>query len=117
VLIDLLSNILPAVRGNRHLFEAFGMAIGESNRPSSFTPKLNIQPYPGVASLLPIFLYTIFLYLLMITETVSSVPRRFQYITKLAPLFFILAIIISNEIAAFASSSIGESTSQHLLSL
>lgn len=32
VVLELLSNTLPAVRGNLHLFEAVDLAIGESNR-------------------------------------------------------------------------------------
>lgn len=34
--LELVSQILPAVRGNLHLFNAFDLAIGESNRPCFF---------------------------------------------------------------------------------
>ncbi|KAF8810287.1 hypothetical protein BYT27DRAFT_7336776 [Phlegmacium glaucopus] len=85
-IIELLSQIVPAVRGNLHLFKAFELAI-------------------GIASFLPLSLYIIFLYFLTNTEIVTALPRHIKSIAKVALVLFILAIIIFNEIASFIGVS------------
>ncbi|KAI0708624.1 hypothetical protein C8Q76DRAFT_123184 [Earliella scabrosa] len=55
----------------------------------------------GVASVIPLFLYTFALYLLTATELVPSLPLRFQNITKYVLLAFIPLILILNEAGSF----------------
>lgn len=76
-----------------------------------FIPHLNLQSCPGILSLLPISWYTIFLYLITNAEIVSALPRRIKNLTVLASIFFILLILVFNEIAAITGVSIRESTS------
>jgi hypothetical protein len=51
-------------------------------------------------------LYTIYLYLLTNAEIVSALPRRIKNLTVLASTFFILLIVVFNEIAAITGVSI-----------
>lgn len=55
----------------------------------------------GVASFIPLFLYTFALYLLTATELVPSLPTRFQSIAKYVLLAFIPLIILLNELGSF----------------
>lgn len=83
---------------------------------ASFIPRLILQSRPGIASLLPIALYTIFLYLLTNAEIVGVFPRHVKNLITVVSIFCILAIVAFNEIAAFTAVSIRESSSHHLLS-
>lgn len=87
VVLELLSQILPAVRGNLHLFKAFDLII-------------------AIASFLPICLYTLFLYLFTNAELLSVLPRRMKTIAKLALILSIPVIITFNEIASFIGITI-----------
>lgn len=87
VVLELVAQTIPAVRGNLRLFKAFDLAI-------------------GIASFLPISLYTIFLYLFANAEIGGVLPRRIKSIAKMALILFIPAIITFNEIASFIGISI-----------
>ncbi|KAI1792807.1 hypothetical protein LXA43DRAFT_317147 [Ganoderma leucocontextum] len=55
----------------------------------------------GVASFIPLFLYTFSLYLLTTAELIPSLPVRFQNITKYVLLAFIPLIVVLNELGSF----------------
>ena len=55
----------------------------------------------GVASFIPLFLYTLSLYLLTTAELIPSLPVRLQNITKYVLLAFIPLIIALNELGSF----------------
>ena len=80
-------------------------------------PDLIFQPFPGIASLLPIALYTIFLYLITNAEIVSVLPRRIKNLTTVTSIIFIVVIIAFNEIASFTGISLRESSFHYLLSI
>lgn len=107
VVLELLAQILPAVREDLGLFKAFDLAIGEL---VPIMPEPSVHPYPGISSFLPISLYSVFLYLLTNAEIVTALPHRIKKFTKLALALFIPAIVIFNEIASFIGVSIREST-------
>ncbi|KAJ3505516.1 hypothetical protein NLJ89_g7374 [Agrocybe chaxingu] len=86
-LVELLSDVLPAVRDDLPLFRAFDVGI-------------------GVASFLPVFFYTFFLFLFTSGELVESLPRRIRNVAKLALILFVPAIVIFNEVASFMGVSI-----------
>ncbi|KAF8960898.1 hypothetical protein BDZ97DRAFT_1921786 [Flammula alnicola] len=85
--IGLLSNILPGVRDNLSVFRAFDLGI-------------------GVASFLPIFLYTFFYFILTSNELVETLPNRLKNVAKLSLILFVPAIITFNEIASFVGVTI-----------
>ncbi|KAF8153071.1 hypothetical protein B0H34DRAFT_800323 [Crassisporium funariophilum] len=86
-LVELFSQILPAVRENLTLFRAFDLAI-------------------GVTSFLPIFFYTFFLFLFTRGELAETLPSRVRNVAKLALVLFVPAVVIFNEIASFVGVSI-----------
>lgn len=72
-------------------------------------PELSLHLYSGIASILPISAYTLFIYLLTNAEITSALSRRIKNIAKPTLILLILAIIIFNEITAFINVSIRES--------
>ena len=55
----------------------------------------------GVASFLPIFFYTFFLFILTSNDLAETLPKRLKNVAKLSLILFVPAIIIFNEIASF----------------
>ncbi len=55
----------------------------------------------GVASFIPLFLYTFALYLLTTTELIPALPTRFQNLARYVLLAFIPLIILMNELGSF----------------
>jgi hypothetical protein len=49
----------------------------------------------------PIFFYTLYLWLLVRKELVESIPQRFRDLTKYVLLIFIPLIAVLNEVASF----------------
>uniref|UniRef100_A0A8H7XS23 Uncharacterized protein n=1 Tax=Psilocybe cubensis TaxID=181762 RepID=A0A8H7XS23_PSICU len=84
--IELISNV-PTVRSNFSLFRDLDLGI-------------------GVASFLPIFFYTFFLYIFTSEELTDTLPKRLQNVAKLSLIIFIPAIVIFNEVASFIGVSI-----------
>ncbi|KIM41461.1 hypothetical protein M413DRAFT_445461 [Hebeloma cylindrosporum] len=80
--IELFSDVVPAVRDSLSVFRGFDLGL-------------------GVASFLPIFFYTFFLFLFTSGELLETLPNRIKNITKLTLILFIPAIIIFNEVASF----------------
>ncbi|PPR05932.1 hypothetical protein CVT24_006654 [Panaeolus cyanescens] len=90
-MMQLIANITPAVRDNLTLFRNFDLGI-------------------GVASFVPIFLYTFFLYLFTKSELIKTLPRRIKRGSRLILFIFIPAIVIFNEVASFVGVSIRQVT-------
>ncbi|KAF9045529.1 hypothetical protein BJ165DRAFT_1477986 [Panaeolus papilionaceus] len=90
-LMELVANIVPAVRDNLSLFRNFDRGI-------------------GVTSFLPIFFYTFFLYLFTGSELVETLPYRIKRGSRLILIIFIPVIVIFNETASFIGISIGQVT-------
>lgn len=65
----------------------------------------------GVASFLPIFFYTFFLFLLTSDDLVDALPKNLRNIAKLSLILFLPTIIVFNEVASFVGVKIGNSFS------
>ncbi|KAJ7616367.1 hypothetical protein DFH06DRAFT_1307130 [Mycena polygramma] len=85
-LLELLSHNIPAVRDNVSLFSIVDIVL-------------------GATSFLPIFFYTLFVYLFTRGELIDTLPKRFQRIANILLVFFIPAIVALNEISSFAGIS------------
>ncbi|KAL0577813.1 hypothetical protein V5O48_004180 [Marasmius crinis-equi] len=81
-LLELLMQILPAVRGNLNASRIIDITI-------------------GAASSVPLLFYVLFLFLFTSSETLDAVPSRFQRIGKALLILFIPLIIASNSVASF----------------
>ncbi|PCH36870.1 hypothetical protein WOLCODRAFT_167158 [Wolfiporia cocos MD-104 SS10] len=79
-----------------HLIPAVGMSI------NVFKP---LDILEGAASWLPLLLYTGFLYLFTATTFIPTMPDWTQNAAKFSLLFFIPAIVASNELGSFVSIS------------
>ena len=55
----------------------------------------------GVASFLPIFFYTFFLYLFTQAELLETLPSRFKKLATLFLILFIPVIVSINEVSSF----------------
>ncbi|KAI0643804.1 hypothetical protein C8Q79DRAFT_155326 [Trametes meyenii] len=84
--LDLLTHTLPTIGSSLDSFKSLDVFI-------------------GVGSFIPLFLYTLFLYLLTSTELVPSLPVRFQQLAKYVLLAFIPLIIVLNELGSFIGIS------------
>ncbi|KAJ6562437.1 hypothetical protein B0H19DRAFT_1260013 [Mycena capillaripes] len=85
-LLELLSHIIPAVRDDVSVFTIVDIVL-------------------GATSFLPIFFYTLFVYLFTRGELIDTLPKRFQRIANILLLFFIPAIIALNELSSFVGIS------------
>ncbi|KAH9928006.1 uncharacterized protein BXZ73DRAFT_48551 [Epithele typhae] len=81
-ILDLLTHAIPNIGTSLESFKALDIII-------------------GVASLLPLFLYTFSLYLLSAGQLIPSLPARFQSLAKYVLLAFIPLILIMNELGSF----------------
>ncbi|KAF8895915.1 hypothetical protein CPB84DRAFT_1848245 [Gymnopilus junonius] len=104
----MFSEIIPAIQMNLLVFRAFDLGIGSSfNIPLHYTPTLrNPHVMPGIASFLPIFFYTFFLFLFASRELADKLPKGLQIVARLALILFIPTIIIFNEVASFVGVTI-----------
>ncbi|KAJ7050410.1 hypothetical protein C8F01DRAFT_1179068 [Mycena amicta] len=66
---------------------------------------LLLTPRLGCPSFLPIFFYTLFLYLFTRGELIDTLPQRFQNIANILLLFFLPAIAVLNEVSSFVGIS------------
>ncbi|KAJ7468947.1 hypothetical protein B0H11DRAFT_2238492 [Mycena galericulata] len=85
-LLELLSHTIPAVRDSVSVFSIVDIVLGAS-------------------SFLPIFFYTLFVYLFTRGELIDTLPKRFQRIANSLLLVFIPAIIALNEVSSFIGIS------------
>ncbi|KAJ7057252.1 hypothetical protein C8F01DRAFT_1153929 [Mycena amicta] len=85
-LLELLSHNLPAVRDSVTVFSVVDIVL-------------------GATSFLPIFFYTLFLYLFTRGELIDTLPQRFQNIANILLLFFLPAIAVLNEVSSFVGIS------------
>ncbi|KAF7292709.1 hypothetical protein MIND_01169100 [Mycena indigotica] len=85
-LLELLSHNIPAVRDNVSVFSVVDIVL-------------------GATSFIPIFFYTLFLYLFTRGELVNTLPRRFQNVSSILLFFFIPTIVAVNELASFIGVS------------
>ncbi|KAJ6597502.1 hypothetical protein DFH09DRAFT_972155 [Mycena vulgaris] len=85
-LLELLSHTLPAVRDSVTVFSIVDIVL-------------------GATSFLPIFFYTLFVYLFTRGTLIDTLPKRFQSIANVLLLFFIPAIIALNELSSFIGIS------------
>ncbi|KAF7342159.1 hypothetical protein MVEN_01803700 [Mycena venus] len=85
-LLELLSHNIPAVRDSVSVFSIVDIVL-------------------GATSFLPIFFYTLFVYLFTRGELIDTLPKRFQRIANVLLLFFIPAIVALNELSSFIGIS------------
>ncbi|KAJ7677619.1 hypothetical protein B0H17DRAFT_1206900 [Mycena rosella] len=85
-LLELLSHTLPAVRDSVTVFSIVDIVL-------------------GATSFVPIFFYTLFVYLFTRGELIDTLPKRFQSIANWLLLFFIPAIVALNELSSFIGIS------------
>ena len=83
------------------VFRDLDIFIGMFGRHFSEHHPILTLHVPGVASFIPLFLYTFTLYLLTAKEFVTSLPVSYQNIAKYLLLAFIPAIIAMNELSSF----------------
>ncbi|KAF9521771.1 hypothetical protein CPB83DRAFT_887841 [Crepidotus variabilis] len=86
-LLELLSFIVPSIRDNLSVFRTLDSAI-------------------GIASFLPLFFYTFFLYLFTSGELTETLPNIIRKVAKVGMILFIPAIAIFNEVGSFVGVSI-----------
>jgi len=103
-LMELLSQILPAVRGNLSLFRTFDVGIGECSSSAEFLMLNRL----GVASFLPLFFYTFFLYLFTKNELMETLPENIRNVSKLTLIAIVPALAVMNEISSFIGVTIRE---------
>ncbi|KJA23812.1 hypothetical protein HYPSUDRAFT_65934 [Hypholoma sublateritium FD-334 SS-4] len=87
-LLELIRTIVPGVQNNVALFQGFDIGI-------------------GVASFLPIFFYTFFLFLFTNNDLGDALPRSIRNIAKLSLILFLPTIVVFNEVASFVGVKIG----------
>ncbi|TFK81845.1 hypothetical protein K466DRAFT_590986 [Polyporus arcularius HHB13444] len=80
--LDLLTHSLPTIGNSLDSFRSLDIIV-------------------GVASFIPLFLYTFALYLLTTTELIPALPARFQNLARYVLLAFIPLIILMNELGSF----------------
>ncbi|RPD75995.1 hypothetical protein L226DRAFT_570212 [Lentinus tigrinus ALCF2SS1-7] len=80
--LDLLTHTIPTIGNSLDSFKSLDIII-------------------GVASFIPLFLYTFALYLLTTTELIPALPVRFQTLAKYVLFAFIPLIILMNELGSF----------------
>jgi hypothetical protein len=85
-LLDFLSHLLPAVRDSLSTFRIVDISL-------------------AALSFLPLFFYSLFLYIFTTTQLIDTLPSRFHLISKLMLVFFIPSIISLNEISSFIGIS------------
>ena len=83
------------------VFRDLDIFIGMFGRHFSEHHPILTLHVPGVASFIPLFLYTFTLYLLTAKEFVPSLPVSYQNIAKYVLLAFIPLIIAMNELSSF----------------
>ncbi|KAJ7321861.1 hypothetical protein DFH08DRAFT_356386 [Mycena albidolilacea] len=81
-LLELLSHNIPAVRDSVSVFSIVDTVL-------------------GAASFVPIFFYTLFIYLFTRGELIDTLPKRFQRIASVLLAIFIPAVIALNELSSF----------------
>jgi hypothetical protein len=89
--LQVISEIVPAVRDNVNARRAFDTGI-------------------GVASFLPLFFYTFFFFIFTSNELLETLPNRITNIAKYSLVLFIPAIVAFNEIASFTGVVIRRAT-------
>ncbi|KDR77146.1 hypothetical protein GALMADRAFT_210272 [Galerina marginata CBS 339.88] len=94
VMVELLSGIVPPLQNNLSLFRALDLGI-------------------GVASFVPIFCYSFFLFLFTKGELADTLPSRLQNVATLTLVTFVPAIVIFNEIASFIGVTIRKTPAQN----
>ncbi|KAI0719824.1 hypothetical protein C8T65DRAFT_34918 [Cerioporus squamosus] len=80
--LDLLTHTLPTIGNSLDSFRSLDIIV-------------------GVASFIPLFLYTFALYLLTTTDLIPALPVRFQNLAKYVLIAFIPLIILMNELGSF----------------
>lgn len=105
--LQMISEIVPAVRDNLNARRAFDTGIGTSSQDFSLGAILIFTP--GVASFLPLFFYTFFFFIFTSNELLETLPNRITNIAKYSLVLFIPAIVVFNEIASFTGVVIRES--------
>ncbi|KAJ7172996.1 hypothetical protein C8R43DRAFT_978153 [Mycena crocata] len=85
-LLELLSHTIPAVRDSVSVFTIVDIVL-------------------GATSFLPIFFYTLFVYLFTRGELIDTLPKRFQRIANVLLVFFIPVIVALNELSSFVGIS------------
>ncbi|KAJ7030857.1 hypothetical protein C8F04DRAFT_1112696 [Mycena alexandri] len=85
-LLELLSHTIPAVRDSVSVFSVVDIVL-------------------GATSFLPIFFYTLFVYLFTRGELIDTLPKRFQRIANTLLLVFIPAVVVLNEVSSFVGIS------------
>ncbi|KAI8989181.1 hypothetical protein BD414DRAFT_486330 [Trametes punicea] len=84
--LDVLTHTLPSIGTSLESFRSLDITI-------------------GAGSFIPLFLYTLFLYLLTTTELVPSLPTALHRITRYLLLAFIPLILLLNELGSFVGIS------------
>ncbi|KAJ7121108.1 hypothetical protein C8R44DRAFT_981935 [Mycena epipterygia] len=85
-LLELLSHTIPAVRDSVSVFTIVDIVL-------------------GATSFVPIFFYTLFVYLFTRGELIDTLPKRFQRIANVLLVIFIPAVIALNELSSFVGIS------------
>lgn len=102
-LLDLLAHIIPAVSHSVSIFNILDIFIGAPHQSFLVTHKLTFLS--AAASSVPLFFYTLFLFLFASGELLQTLPGRFQSTVKYLIMIFIPAIVILNEIGSFVGIS------------
>ena len=107
-LLELLSVTPPLYQSTFRRFRAIDIGIG-ALLIARFT--LQADTAPGIASFLPLFLYTWFLYLFTSSNLLTTLPTYIRKVAKVALFCSLPLIIATNEVA----SVVGLQFSEHYL--
>lgn len=85
-MIDLLLHVVPAAKSSLHVFKGLDIILGS-------------------LALVPVLLYTFFLYFTARTEMLHAVPTRLQPVANYVMLFHIFVILVTSTIGSFIGIS------------
>ena len=107
-LLELLSVIPPLSQITPNRIRAIDIGIG-ALLIGLYTWSWHGKSNPGISSFLPLFLYTLFLYLFTSKHLLTTLPTYVRNVAKVALFFSLPFIIATNEVA----SVVGLQTSEH----
>ena len=101
--LSFLSHVVPVFQDNLVPYEVLDIVIGpcaaQPSSPSS-SPAIPVL-HSGITSLVPVLLYTTFLYLFNQREYFPRLPKRFRRVAEAFLLAVIPFIVVTSEIASF----------------
>jgi hypothetical protein len=110
-ILDVLTHLAPTFEHSLTAFKILDIIIGAPYITVRAHLSLTAsRPNTGAASFIPIFLFTIFLYLFKRAEFFPAFPNRFTFVANLFAVLVIPFLLITNEIGSFIGNNYGMHT-------